>query len=214
MTRTCLRETCCWRENSSWLRGWAWILTRQWVEGLPKTDSGQAEWWPMSLIQACVSNEFSARLITKYPIFILRLCTWEVYRNIRQIASPWISCFSFLEKPYYRPHARDLPCSRKLVKDTCKLTSRMIVCCVEKEMPSGFYERLAILSNDGIFSKARDSRAMAAIRAGMEEWTSKTCIRFKKRTNEAGYANFKLGSGCVLLNCSWKSTLCAPSGVG
>ncbi|KAJ7393129.1 hypothetical protein OS493_008429 [Desmophyllum pertusum] len=30
----------------------------------------------------------------------------------------------------------------------------------------------------------------------MEEWTSKTCITFKKRTNERGYANFKLGSGC------------------
>jgi len=45
-------------------------------------------------------------------------------------------------------------------------------------------------------SLSRDSRAMDAIRQGMEEWTSKTCIRFKKRTNERAYANFKLGSGC------------------
>ena len=44
-------------------------------------------------------------------------------------------------------------------------------------------------------NKARNSRAMNAIRAGMEEWTSKTCIRFKKRTNERAYANFKIGSG-------------------
>lgn len=48
-----------------------------------------------------------------------------------------------------------------------------------------------------LFFEARDSRAMAAIQEGMEEWTSKTCIRFKKRTNERGYANFKLGSGYV-----------------
>ncbi|KAM7433975.1 hypothetical protein ABFA07_015860 [Porites harrisoni] len=45
-------------------------------------------------------------------------------------------------------------------------------------------------------SLSRYSRAMSAIRAGMEEWTSKTCIRFKRRTNERAYANFKLGSGC------------------
>ncbi|CAH3022360.1 unnamed protein product, partial [Porites evermanni] len=44
-------------------------------------------------------------------------------------------------------------------------------------------------------SLSRDSRAMSAIQQGMEEWTSKTCIRFKKRTNEGAYANFKLGSG-------------------
>ncbi|XP_078355439.1 zinc metalloproteinase nas-14-like [Oculina patagonica] len=45
-------------------------------------------------------------------------------------------------------------------------------------------------------SLSGDSRAMSAIRAGMQEWTSKTCIRFKERTNEAAYANFKLGGGC------------------
>ena len=46
-----------------------------------------------------------------------------------------------------------------------------------------------------IFHSARDSRAMRAIQEGMEEWTRKTCIRFKRRTNERAYANFKLGSG-------------------
>ena len=42
---------------------------------------------------------------------------------------------------------------------------------------------------------ANDSRAMEAIREGMDEWTTKTCIRFKKRTNEADYVYFKLGDG-------------------
>ncbi|XP_078369994.1 zinc metalloproteinase nas-15-like [Oculina patagonica] len=45
-------------------------------------------------------------------------------------------------------------------------------------------------------SLSGSSRAMSAIRGGMQEWTSKTCIRFKERTNEAAYANFKLGGGC------------------
>lgn len=45
-------------------------------------------------------------------------------------------------------------------------------------------------------SLTRSSKAMQAIRDGMAEWTSKTCIRFKRRTNERAYANFKLGSGC------------------
>lgn len=39
---------------------------------------------------------------------------------------------------------------------------------------------------------------MAAIEAGMEEWTKNTCITFKRRTNEEAYANFRLGSGWVL----------------
>ncbi|XP_066017836.1 zinc metalloproteinase nas-14-like [Pocillopora verrucosa] len=40
-------------------------------------------------------------------------------------------------------------------------------------------------------------RARAAINAGMNEWTKKTCIRFKKRTNERAYVNFASGSaGC------------------
>jgi hypothetical protein len=36
---------------------------------------------------------------------------------------------------------------------------------------------------------------MAAIKAGMEEWTKDTCITLKKRTTEQAYGNFKLGSG-------------------
>ncbi|XP_078371488.1 blastula protease 10-like [Oculina patagonica] len=43
---------------------------------------------------------------------------------------------------------------------------------------------------------ASDSRAVAAIKAGLEEWTTKTCIRFKKRTNEDAFIAFKRGSGC------------------
>ena len=43
-------------------------------------------------------------------------------------------------------------------------------------------------------NKARDSRAMNAIRAGMEEWTSKTCIRFKRGAGSS-YAYFKKGGG-------------------
>merc|ERR1719309_1401371 len=45
-------------------------------------------------------------------------------------------------------------------------------------------------------SLARSSHAMRAIRDGMNEWTSKTCIRFKLRTNERAYAYFKSGVGC------------------
>ena len=40
-----------------------------------------------------------------------------------------------------------------------------------------------------------NSRAMNAIKAGMQEWTSKTCIRFKPRTNESAYAIFRIGKG-------------------
>ena len=42
---------------------------------------------------------------------------------------------------------------------------------------------------------ASSSRAMAAINAGMAEWTQQTCIKFKKRTNEAAYVSFFKGSG-------------------
>ncbi|XP_068699310.1 zinc metalloproteinase nas-14-like [Montipora foliosa] len=45
-------------------------------------------------------------------------------------------------------------------------------------------------------SVANDPRGMAAVMAGMDEWTSKTCIRFKKRTTETDYAYFTTGSGC------------------
>ena len=44
---------------------------------------------------------------------------------------------------------------------------------------------------------ARNSRASAAIKAGMDEWTSKTCIRFKARTNERSYVYFRSGAGYV-----------------
>lgn len=37
---------------------------------------------------------------------------------------------------------------------------------------------------------------MSAIRAGMNEWTNKTCIRFKRRGNETAYVNFVNGRGC------------------
>ena len=44
------------------------------------------------------------------------------------------------------------------------------------------------------FFKAGNSQAMAAIRAGMQEWTSKTCIRFKRGAGSS-YAYFKKGGG-------------------
>ncbi|XP_073253266.1 blastula protease 10-like [Porites lutea] len=43
---------------------------------------------------------------------------------------------------------------------------------------------------------AGNSTAMDAINAGMDEWTAKTCIRFKKRTHESSYVLFQDGSGC------------------
>ncbi|KAL9973970.1 hypothetical protein ACROYT_G020497 [Oculina patagonica] len=46
-------------------------------------------------------------------------------------------------------------------------------------------------------SLSRYSRAVAAISAGMAEWTSKTCVRFKRRSREAAYIRFRLGSGCA-----------------
>ncbi|KAM7433977.1 hypothetical protein ABFA07_015862 [Porites harrisoni] len=45
-------------------------------------------------------------------------------------------------------------------------------------------------------SLSKEVEAVGAIIAGMLEWTRKTCIRFKRRTNETAYVNFKLGSGC------------------
>ncbi|XP_073252475.1 zinc metalloproteinase nas-15-like isoform X2 [Porites lutea] len=45
-------------------------------------------------------------------------------------------------------------------------------------------------------SLPRNSSAMSAIRAGMNEWTNKTCIRFKRRGNETAYVNFVNGRGC------------------
>ncbi|XP_032218167.2 zinc metalloproteinase nas-15 isoform X2 [Nematostella vectensis] len=40
------------------------------------------------------------------------------------------------------------------------------------------------------------SDIVSVIMEGMREWSSKTCIKFKKRTNERGYINFKSGFGC------------------
>lgn len=43
--------------------------------------------------------------------------------------------------------------------------------------------------------KAGTERARINILSGMEEWTTKTCIRFKKRTNEKDYIYFQPGGG-------------------
>ncbi|KAM7433984.1 hypothetical protein ABFA07_015868 [Porites harrisoni] len=45
-------------------------------------------------------------------------------------------------------------------------------------------------------SLARHRKALRAIRAGMADWTNKTCIRFKRRVNESSYVLFKNGNGC------------------
>jgi len=46
---------------------------------------------------------------------------------------------------------------------------------------------------------AQNPAALAAINAGMNEWTSKTCIRFKRRTVEASYVSF---TSADMNNCS------------
>lgn len=48
-------------------------------------------------------------------------------------------------------------------------------------------------------SLSRYSRAMSAIRAGMADWTSKTCIQFKRRTSlsQKAYVFFRYGRGCA-----------------
>ncbi|KAM7449676.1 hypothetical protein ABFA07_002352 [Porites harrisoni] len=43
---------------------------------------------------------------------------------------------------------------------------------------------------------AREVEAKAAIAAAIKEWSSKTCIKFKERTNESGYVTFRFGTGC------------------
>lgn len=40
-----------------------------------------------------------------------------------------------------------------------------------------------------------DPQASAAIRAAMNEWESKTCIRFRRRTNEVDYVRFRWNDG-------------------
>merc|ERR1719309_318237 len=59
-----------------------------------------------------------------------------------------------------------------------------------RQWPGGVF----VYQIDG--SLARDSRAISAINGAFKEWSSKTCITFKKRTNERAYARFKIGSGC------------------
>ena len=41
----------------------------------------------------------------------------------------------------------------------------------------------------------RDFRAQKAIRDAIQEWTSRTCIRFKRVTTETAYAFFVPGKG-------------------
>lgn len=43
----------------------------------------------------------------------------------------------------------------------------------------------------------RKSRAMTAIKAAMAEWRTKTCIQFKKRTNEKAYVLFRYSNRCA-----------------
>ena len=50
-----------------------------------------------------------------------------------------------------------------------------------------------------LFLVAREDEAKVAIAAAMEEWSSKTCIQFKKRTTERAYITFRYGlSGFVI----------------
>lgn len=51
---------------------------------------------------------------------------------------------------------------------------------------------------------AGSSKAMKAIQEGFQEWSTKTCIRFKKRTNEAAYVSFFKGSGLVFCMYTWQ----------
>ncbi|XP_027039007.1 zinc metalloproteinase nas-6-like [Pocillopora damicornis] len=40
------------------------------------------------------------------------------------------------------------------------------------------------------------ARARRAIRAGMRQWTRRTCVRFRRRRRERAYVRFVRGSGC------------------
>ncbi|KAK3713995.1 hypothetical protein QZH41_018773, partial [Actinostola sp. cb2023] len=62
---------------------------------------------------------------------------------------------------------------------------------IGKQWPSG------VLVYEIDNTLARDPRAMKGINGAFKEWSSKTCITFKKRTNEKAYAYFQNGrSGC------------------
>lgn len=58
------------------------------------------------------------------------------------------------------------------------------------------FTSLCFLKNTGKKQNARKAnnamKANNAIIAGMNEWTGKTCIRFKRRTNEKDYVVFAL----------------------
>ena len=43
--------------------------------------------------------------------------------------------------------------------------------------------------------KAVHARARRAIRAGMRQWTRRTCVRFRRRRRERAYVRFVRGSG-------------------
>jgi len=45
-------------------------------------------------------------------------------------------------------------------------------------------------------SLAKHDEAKKAIASAIEEWSKKTCIKFRPRTTEQGYVYFTLGSGC------------------
>ena len=67
--------------------------------------------------------------------------------------------------------------------------------CKQSEMKHAWCKRsiftsLCFLKNTGKKQNAR--KANNAIIAGMNEWTGKTCIRFKRRTNEKDYVVFAL----------------------
>jgi len=45
-------------------------------------------------------------------------------------------------------------------------------------------------------SLAKHEKAVTAIASAIEEWSKKTCIKFRRRTDEQGYVYFTLGRGC------------------
>ena len=58
-------------------------------------------------------------------------------------------------------------------------------------------ERRNVIFTLSVFDIAREVEAKTAIAAAIKEWSSKTCIKFKERTNESGYVTFRFGTGYV-----------------
>ena len=58
-------------------------------------------------------------------------------------------------------------------------------------------ERRNVIFTLSVFNIAKEVEAKAAIAAAIKEWSSKTCIKFKERTNESGYVTFRFGTGFV-----------------